>query len=575
MIRVVKLEKPHYGLLSDRFSPALRAACNAVPGMRWEGGPWRGYPDAISSVLRILKKQGVLFDKSALPKPGDYGEPLMPVADSQLRDYQKVGVRFLLNQGPTGALLADGMGVGKSAQAMTAARALREKTLVVCPSYVRGVWAHLDASREKHNKGQIQRWWPAARNVCTPEGVNPFTPLRRATKAELTEGRKPLHHKMVDGRFPSVLENADVVVIHYDIVYAWVEVLLQWGYRTLILDEAHLALQSAKSRRGAAVALLARHASAKFALTGTPPVERPRDLWNLIDTISPGRMGHFFNYGLTFCAGQKVEVTKDKIVWQFDGKSNLKTLSRRLRYFMLRRTVQDVRLELPPMTRQIIDVEIPAKKRVMATGSILKSSKAMREVLNLAADGKLNPSIELIAGHAQEGHHVIVFTWRRAIASYIANAMAARDIPADVIFGGVPGAKRRERIENAKLQTCHVMACTIDSTSTGIDLSYADVAVFVELTWEPHELAQAEARVNRFGQERPTLIQYVIARGTGDELVLDAVIHKLDTFEAVIGTTGDGLRRELEGNDKGGGLEALAKRLEEMEREQGKKKCRT
>ena len=62
-------------------------------------------------------------------------------------------------------------------------------------------------------------------------------------------------------------------------------------------------------------------------------------------------------------------------------------------------------------------------------------------------------------------------------------------------------------------------------------------------------------------------IDYIIARGTGDELVLSSVLRKLDTFEAVFGATGDGLRAAL-GQEKEDGFAALAKRLKEQEREE-------
>jgi SWI/SNF-related matrix-associated actin-dependent regulator 1 of chromatin subfamily A len=563
-MRVVKLSRIHYGIVSDRFSPALRDACRTVPGMRWNGSAWEGYVDAVDATVRALALKSIRIDAKALPNAGDYGEPAMPVAWLPLRDYQKVGVKFLIAQGPTGALLADSMGLGKSLELITAARAFKEKTLVVCPAHVRGVWARHD----KANPGQLQRWWPATKLICTPEGVTPFTPLSKATKAQLVEGATPFWPREVNKRLPSVMAAASVVIVHYDILYAWIDVLIDWDFRTLILDEAH-AIQSAKSRRSVAVGRLARHASVVFAATGTPLTNRPADLWNLIETISPGRMGHFFNYGLAFANGHKEEVTKDKIVWKFDGKSNLDELATRLKFFTLRRTLEDVRLELPPKTRQIIDVDIPARKRIGVNASILQSARAMRECLNLAADGKLNPAIELIAEHAAGEHRVVVFTYRRAIAEYVVNAMAGQKIPASVIHGGIPQAQRDVRIREASLLPSHVLAATIDSTSTGIDLSYADVAVFLELTWEPHELAQAEARLHRFGQIKPVLIQYIIARGTGDELVLDAVINKLDTQKALGLLDSGGLKTDLEGaplnEEEGNGLEALAARLAEME----------
>ena len=91
------------------------------------------------------------------------------------------------------------------------------------------------------------------------------------------------------------------------------------------------------------------------------------------------------------------------------------------------------------------------------------------------------------------------------------------------------------------------MANAGDCCATGIDLSWADVGVFVELVWEPRDLQQAEGRLHRFGQESPVLIQYVIARGTVDDIILRAVIRKLDNYDKIVGKLDDGLREGVSG----------------------------
>ena len=86
---------------------------------------------------------------------------------------------------------------------------------------------------------------------------------------------------------------------------------------------------------------------------------------------------------------------------------------------------------------------------------------------------------------------------------------------------------------------------TIDSCATGIDLSFASVAVVLELTYEPHKLLQLESRLHRWGALLPVLIQYLCARGTVDEIVVSKVVGKLDTFERAIGATGEAIGSEL------------------------------
>ncbi len=234
-----------------------------------------------------------------------------------------------------------------------------------------------------------------------------------------------------------------------------------------------------------------------------------------------------------------------RVVWKFDGKSNLEELNGRLQEIMLRRTVKDVGLQLPPKTRQIVPIAVPARAQLLPDAG----AKAMRESLNRSADAKIEHALELLREHLSQGHKVVCFTYRRSVAEYLTHAMREAGYPAELIMGGLSSLRRGTAIDRAKKAKEGSLLCaTIDSASTGIDLSYADVGVFVELTWEPQELLQAEARLHRFGQLKPVLIQYIIATGSTDELIANMVVGKLDTYEKVLGSTGESLKEDLEGS---------------------------
>ena len=250
---------------------------------------------------------------------------------------------------------------------------------------------------------------------------------------------------------------------------------------------------------------------------------------------------------------------------------------------MLRRLKKDVDPQLPSKTRQVVDVSIPARNVIAITQPMLgKGGGELRRCLDLAADGKLKSVVDLAASHLLEGEKVICFCYRRLFAERVADELisgpryaSVRSIGDDedsralveFVHGGLTQKERDKRIHRLRTHDGPgVLACTIDTTSTGIDLSFASVAVVGELTWEPHELAQLEERLYRFGDDSKALIQYVIARGTGDELILRGVINKLDTFERVIGATGDAMKEELT-RKKEDGMRRLYAALAEMQKE--------
>lgn len=244
--------------------------------------------------------------------------------------------------------------------------------------------------------------------------------------------------------------------------------------------------------------------------------------------------------------------TVKKVIWKFDGISNAEELHHRLQYFMLRRTKLDVAMELPPKTRQIIDIDVAAKHKVKFSEKMFQNKAALRKSLDLAADGALKPAIEMILNDLVEGANEVVFTHRKAVAEHVVDVVSAAKFPCGFIHSGVSTKKREQLIAEAKVATGpFLIAATIDSTSTGIDLSFANVATVIELPYEWHTLAQAEGRLHRYGQERPVLVRYVVARGTSAELILQAVLRKVDAFEKVVGKLDDKLGQELDSAPKG------------------------
>lgn len=274
-----------------------------------------------------------------------------------------------------------------------------------------------------------------------------------------------------------------------------------------------------------------------------------------------------------------------KKVWKTDGVSNPEELHRRLSFMMLRRTKEDVGLELPPKTRVIVNLDVGSRHKHGLTPQLFQSKAAMRAALDASADGKLPEVIKAVLQDLEQGNRVVAFTWRRSIAEHVADAAASAGFETAVVHGGVSQANRTKRIDAARRSPgAHLLAATIETTSSSIDLTYATIANFVELTYIPAQLAQAEARQHRSGQTRPTLVRYFIARGTADELILHSVINKLDATEKIIGKSDDRLKLDLDSAPKGEDAlkrlyEAMvARQAQEKEMKEGKrmkKKART
>lgn len=514
--------KPELYLLAHpRYSPALVEAARHIPGIYrasvTQGCAIEGSADALEAAVewlvgsRGLRKEA--FENTcewAMSAKTKFNHSGMWYPE-KLREYQRDAVVFLLQE--KRAILADDMGLGKTASAITAATLTEaSRILVVCPSYVRGVW------HNTHDRGEIGKWAPDARNIFHCIGVK---------NVSLAAG---------------VRADADVAICHYDILHAWASTLAAWKPDVVIFDEAHY-LTNPDSQRTKAAVRVSREASYVWGLTGTPMTNRPKDLWGVLSTVVPGRFGDpeegFFRFGLRYCDAQKEAVTPTKTVWKFDGASHLPELRARMRHFMLRRTKSEVAKELPAKTRQVIRVD--AGRRDVALTS-LSGKSALRAALGAAADAKLTEyAAPVVREHLDAGRKVVVTSYRRSVAEWF-----AREFSGALIHGGIPMTKREATLLSLRgAEGGSLLATTIDSTSTGIDLSYADVGILVELTYEPHELLQWEARFHRLTTKEPKLYQYLIARGTADELIADAVLAKLDVFAEAIGAIDGDLRSDM------------------------------
>jgi SWI/SNF-related matrix-associated actin-dependent regulator of chromatin subfamily A-like protein 1 len=498
-----------FQIKSDYPSRALSNVAWTLPGLtKVTSCIYEGYADAMTLVVERLRAEGLKDIDAEVLRYASNVVPVMGEAlTSRLRPYQGQAVSFLIARGESGALLADEMGLGKTASAISAAKILGGRLLVVCPNFVRGVW-------EK----EIGKWWSEANGVFFPKGTKP-------------------HY---------IGNETSIVVIHYDILYAWAEDIKNWKPDIVCFDEGH-ALANEKSRQSKAAREVAKGAKYRWVLTGTPLTNRPKDLWNVADTISPGRYGDFFKYALRYAAAHKEQIVIagiPKTIWKFDGSSNLDELHRRNAFWMLRRTKDDVGLQLPPKTRQTIWLDVKAKKALLTD---VKNGRALRESLDATANAKLPQVSASVLDAVSSGAKVVAFCWRRSVAEGLVDAAREAGLAAGCIHGGVPVVRRGAITqEAADAPGGFLLAATIDSCATGVDFSWGSVADFVELTYEPHEILQCEARLHRFGVAAPVFVRFHIARGTIDEIIAEAVIAKLDVFDGAIGrSSGEALQRAL------------------------------
>lgn len=446
--------------------------------------------------------------------------------------HQRDGIAWLART--PGAILADLPGLGKT---LTSIGALVPPALVVCPAVMKAEWAD-----------EVAKW-------------------RSQLSTVIISGAKP-----VDA---SVYTSADVVIVNYDVIAAHEEALLAAHkarpFETMIADEAHsLKTLSVKrkygqtiyegSARAKTVALLSRQIRRRYLLSATPVLNRPVELFPLLHMVDPDAWSDYVEYGKTYCDGKLEQLVakggRRVMTWNFSGASKTDELHQKLSQYMLRRT-KDI-LSLPSKTRTTMTVSLSrevAQEYVMAANEFLawveqnggpkavaKAKRSqqlakMSALRGLAAKGKILPAVDwIVAQQAKGTGPLVVMAHHSEVIEGLESALLAR-VPAlriGRIVGGQSEKKRKADKEAFQRGELDVILCSILAAGVGLTLTRSAETLFVERSWRPMDLVQAEDRIHRIGQTRPVTITYMDGRGTIDEVMAKLLLRKTATIAGVI-----------------------------------------
>lgn len=447
----------------------------------------------------------------------------------RLFPYQEIGARWLA--GKTFALLADDMGLGKSAQAIAAADYVgAENILVICPAVARINW------------------------------------LREFDKF----GLYPRGGAAVESKRDSI-PGAGVVAVSYEMAVARHADLMARHWDLIVVDEAHY-LKSRKARR--TVAVFGKHARGRdclvertdrlYCLTGTPAPNNVSELYPLLKAGGIWPKGYQDFVG-RYCVGYDNGYTFKITGIRKQRVPELKTL---LSSCMLRRKKDEVMQELPPIRMENValpsskvDEEIyfadyfddPAWKkeqlgaqttalktalsgemsiadRLKALDAIYQSTSKLRRYTGMA---KVPALIDLITNDMLSGmHKLVVFCVHRDVIETLRTEM--RKFKPVTLYGGTPPAKRQRNIDTFQNNPkCRLFIGQITAAGSAITLTAAHDVLIAESSWSPAENAQAIMRVHRIGQTEPVRVRFAALADSLDEKVQTIVRRKTNDLAQI------------------------------------------
>jgi SNF2 family DNA or RNA helicase len=481
----------------------------------WEAlKPYFTDPDVVEeeSVAEIVSNYQLRFWESTGMTP-----PKRETPSLRLFPHQHEGVEFL--RARSRALLADEMGLGKTVQALFALNG-HSPSLVICPASVMGVW-----------ESEARR--------CAPEMKV------QVLRGTLKERSQQLHDV-----------KADLVIVNYEVVSRLLPELQSISWDTLILDEAH-RIKNRKAQVTKAVRSLSRSIPRRYLLTGTPILNRPDDLWSLLNILKPEAYPSYWEFVDKFCS-----VEWNGFGWEVVGSKNSGELAQEMKDIYLRREKKEVLPDLPEKLTSKVWVDLDDDQAqeysrmrreltaLLDSGERITSPTALSQLTRLRQicvdrgilsddneeplrGAKAQALVELLEG--REGKMVVFSQWSRVVSA-TSRLLTSLGIPHLVLTGETPQKERAKIVEEFQTSSqVPVFLTTIGAGGVGITLTAADTAVFLDKSWTPALNAQAVDRLHRIGQKSTVWVYEILARGTVEERVEKLLSRKEGWAEEVLG----------------------------------------
>ncbi|XP_014246833.1 SWI/SNF-related matrix-associated actin-dependent regulator of chromatin subfamily A-like protein 1 [Cimex lectularius] len=435
-----------------------------------------------------------------------------PVLLESLFPFQVEGVKYgIFKHGK--CLIADDMGLGKTLQALAIADYYYEDwpLMIVCPSSMRFQW-----------QAEILKY---------------LTKVPSYSILLATNGKA------------CISSEYKVVILSYDLLVKFKEVLKKLHFGLVIFDESH-SLKNAKTQRTKAALEISKNIKCKILLSGTPALSRPIELYPQIRLLEPSLFKEIHEYGVRYCDGKQ-----DKFGWNFQGSSHLEELKIILEAkFMIRRLKANVLEQLPSKMRQVVtlnDDHIDMKSMKMKSletklnknKNISGSDKRSTLLAYYAETGraKIPAILKYIEDLLEKNKKFLCFAHHTDVLNSISDLLEKKEVYYIRIDGSVSSEERKSVCDQFQEEDrFRVAVLSITAANTGVTLTAAQLVVFAEIFWNPGELVQAEDRAHRIGQKSSVLVQYLLAKGTADDYLWPLVQSKLNILNQA------GLSKETE-----------------------------
>lgn len=477
--------------------------------------------------------------------------------------YQLVPTQLALNALRPSVLIADGVGIGKTLEvgillSELIKRGRGERILVltlrsVLEQFQKELWSRFAIPLVRLDSEHIARI-----KTKIPPSKNPFH----------------VHHRCIvsidtlknDGRYRTYLE--------------------QCRWDAIVIDECH-HIANEGNMRSRLADLLASRTESLIMTSATPHNGRPESFARLMNMLNPTAVADTKDYGVEDVRGLFVRRFKKDIAddGEFStreveilecpatpAETNLlkrfqqlsfRTLDRKrkgrdilFRYALMKSFLSSPEACWETVTNRIARIETDLKEsqaersgreddlgklemlRDQIQPLLAVPASKVGQLINLLKDFKVGPRSTV---------RVIVFAERRvtleALKGHLLEGLNLKDEAVTVFHGGLADVEQMSIVERFGQEDSKIRVLLAgDVASEGVNLHYfCNHLVHFDIPWSPITIEQRNGRIDRYGQEKPPIIRYLLTQTDDPQAKDDMRIYKrlIEKDEAIQKNMGD------------------------------------
>jgi len=347
-----------------------------------------------------------------------------------------------------------------------------------------------------------------------------------------------------------------VAVINYESAWRMEQELAAWDADLIVCDEGH-KIKTHNITASKCMHRLGARARYRMLLTGTIITNKAIDVFSPYKFLNPAVFGNSFyafrnRYFDMTGYGNHTPVLKANMADE---------LTRRIHSIAFRATKAEC-LDLPETTEIVQRVELESQAKQLyqqlvrdsyapIKGGEITAANVLTRLLRLSqltggflrgdetdrvervSSAKLDALSDIVDSAAQDGGKLVIIARFLPEIEAITAMLERKAIGYSLITGAVKD--RDEQVRRFQTDSdVTVFVGQIATAGLGITLTAADKMVFYSLDYSMSNFEQTKARIHRVGQRNPCTYLYLVAEGTVDGKVFNALRDKADLAKSLI-----------------------------------------